>query len=35
MRTLVVLVSGQGDTDAVAGALMHRPGTLVVPFSRR
>jgi G3E family GTPase len=30
MRTPVVLVAGQGDTDAVAGILLHRPGTLVV-----
>ncbi|HEY3995693.1 MAG TPA: GTP-binding protein [Mycobacterium sp.] len=30
MRTPVVLVAGQGDTDAVAGALLRRPGTLVV-----
>jgi G3E family GTPase len=30
MRTPVVLVSGQGDTDGVAGALMAAPGTVVV-----
>jgi len=30
MRTPVVLVAGQGDTDAVAGMLLHRRGTLVV-----
>lgn len=30
MRTPVVLVSGQGDTDAATGALMHRPGTLIM-----
>ena len=30
MRTPVVLVAGQGDTDTVTGALMHRPGTVVV-----
>jgi G3E family GTPase len=30
MRTPVVLVAGQGDTDAVAGALLRIPGTLVV-----
>ena len=30
MRTPVILVAGQGDTDAIAGALMRRPGTLVV-----
>jgi G3E family GTPase len=30
MRTPVVLVAGQGDTDAVTGALLRRPGTLVV-----
>jgi G3E family GTPase len=30
MRTPVVLVSGQGDTDAVVGVLMHSRGTLVV-----
>ncbi len=30
MRTPVVLVSGQGDTDAVTGTLLRRPGTLVV-----
>ena len=30
MRTPVVLVAGQGDTDAVAGALLRRPGTVVV-----
>lgn len=30
MRTPVVLVAGQGDTDAVAGALLQQPGTLVV-----
>jgi G3E family GTPase len=30
MRTPVVLVAGQGDTDAVAGTLLRRPGTLVV-----
>jgi G3E family GTPase len=29
MRTPVVLVAGQGDTDAVAGTLLRRPGTLV------
>ena len=30
MRTPVVLVAGQGDTDSVTGALMRRPGTVVV-----
>jgi G3E family GTPase len=30
MRTPVVVVAGQGDTDAVTGALLRRPGTLVV-----
>jgi G3E family GTPase len=30
MRTPVVLVTGQGDTDRVAGALMHAAGTVVV-----
>jgi G3E family GTPase len=30
MRTPVVLVAGQGDTDAATGALLRRPGTLVV-----
>jgi G3E family GTPase len=30
MRTPVVLVAGQGDTDSIAGALLCRPGTLVV-----
>jgi hypothetical protein len=30
MRTAVVLVAGQGDTDSVTGALMQRPGTAVV-----
>jgi G3E family GTPase len=30
MRTPVVLVAGQGDTDAAAGILLRRPGTLVV-----
>ena len=30
MRTPVVLVAGQGDTDAVAGTLLRRPGTVVV-----
>src|SRR5579875_889788 len=30
MRTPVVLVAGQGDTDTVTGALMHRPGTVVL-----
>lgn len=30
MRTPVVVVAGQGDTDAVAGTLLRRPGTLVV-----
>ncbi|ULP42683.1 ribosome hibernation factor-recruiting GTPase MRF [Mycobacterium lentiflavum] len=30
MRTPVVLVAGQGDTDAVAGAFLRRPGTVVV-----
>jgi G3E family GTPase len=30
MRTPVVLVAGQGDTDAVTGALLHSAGTLVV-----
>lgn len=30
MRTPVVLVVGQGDTDAVTGTLLRRPGTLVV-----
>ncbi|BBZ27257.1 hypothetical protein MMAD_15520 [Mycolicibacterium madagascariense] len=30
MRTPVVLTAGQGDTDAVTGALLQQPGTLVV-----
>lgn len=30
MRTPVVLAAGQGDTDAVTGTLLRRPGTLVV-----
>lgn len=30
MRTPVVLVAGQGDTDSVTGTLLRRPGTLVV-----
>lgn len=30
MRTPVVLVAGQGDTDAVTGVLLGRPGTVVV-----
>ena len=30
MRTPVLLVAGQGDTDAVVGALLRQPGTLVV-----
>ena len=30
MRTPVVLVTGQGDSDRVAGTLMGIPGTLVV-----
>jgi len=30
MRTPVVLVCGQGDTDRVAGTLMNAPGTAVV-----
>src|SRR6201995_1132414 len=30
MRTPVVLVAGQGGTDAAAGALLRKPGTLVV-----
>ncbi len=30
MRTPVVLVAGQGDTDAATGALMRRAGTVVV-----
>jgi hypothetical protein len=30
MRTPVLLVAGQGDTDAVLGALLRQPGTLVV-----
>lgn len=30
MRTPVVLVAGDGDTDAVAGALLRQPGTVVV-----
>ena len=30
MGTPVVLVAGQGDTDSVTGALMQRPGTVVV-----
>lgn len=30
MRTPVVLVAGQGDTDAVAGELLEQPGTIVV-----
>lgn len=30
MRTPVVLVAGQGDTDEVTGALMHEAGTAVV-----
>src|ERR1700728_4637042 len=30
MRTPVVLVAGQGGTDTVAGALLRKPGTVVV-----
>src|ERR1700759_366228 len=30
MRTPVVLVAGQGGTDAAAGALLRKPGTIVV-----
>lgn len=30
MRTPVLLVAGQGDTDSVTGTLLRRPGTLVV-----
>ncbi|OBF19208.1 hypothetical protein A5725_18980 [Mycobacterium kubicae] len=30
MRTPVILVVGQGETDGVAGALLRRPGTVVV-----
>jgi G3E family GTPase len=30
MRTPVLLVGGQGDTDAVVGGLLRQPGTLVV-----
>ena len=30
MRTPVVLVAGQGGTDAVAGILLRKPGTVVV-----
>ncbi len=30
MRTPVVLVCGQGDTDRVADTLMNAPGTAVV-----
>ena len=30
MRTPVVLVAGQGDTDSATGTLMQRPGTVVV-----
>ena len=30
MRTPVLLVAGQGDTDSVTGALLRRPATLVV-----
>jgi G3E family GTPase len=30
MRTPVVLVAGQGDTDVVVGALVRRPGTVLV-----
>jgi len=30
LRTPVLLAAGQGDTEAVTGTLMHRPGTLVV-----
>jgi G3E family GTPase len=30
MRTPVVLVAGQGDTNAVTGVLLRRPGTVVV-----
>jgi G3E family GTPase len=30
MRTPVVLVAGQGDTDAVTGGLLRQPGTVVV-----
>ncbi|WAJ45491.1 GTP-binding protein [Mycobacterium sp. Aquia_216] len=30
MRTPVMLVAGQGDTDAVTGAFLRRPGTVVV-----
>ncbi|HEX7827512.1 MAG TPA: GTP-binding protein, partial [Mycobacterium sp.] len=30
MRTPVLLVAGQGDTDSATGTLLRRPGTLVV-----
>jgi hypothetical protein len=30
MRTPVVLVAGQGDTDAVTGGLLRQPGTVIV-----
>jgi hypothetical protein len=30
MRTPVILVAGQKDTDPVVGALLRTPGTLVV-----
>ena len=30
MRTPVILVTGQSDTDPVVGALLRTPGTLVV-----
>ncbi|MCU1698495.1 MAG: hypothetical protein JWR34_4558 [Mycobacterium sp.] len=30
MRTPVLLVAGQGDTDSVTGTLLRKPGTLVV-----
>lgn len=30
MRTPVILVAGQGDTDAMTGTLLRRPGTVVV-----
>jgi G3E family GTPase len=30
VRTPVVVIAGQGDTDAVTGTLLRRPGTLVV-----
>jgi len=33
MRTPVILVAGQKDTDAVVGALLRTPGTLVVEHS--